>query len=172
MLGLQFVAACISSEYGLCWSFFCSVPDLYAGYIDLSKRRVAPEDMAKCEERYNKAKAVHSIMRHVAYLTKYDVEHLYEKIAWPLAKKYGEAYEALKLSILYVSAVFFSPFRVCCNCCFGCPAINKMSIFLNYFLSWEARDLRHTPLSIAYPPDPLSGNPTRCSVRSSFPTIM
>jgi len=82
--------------------------DKEKGYIDLSKRRVAPEDMAKCEERYNKAKAVHSIMRHVAYLTKYDVEHLYEKIAWPLAKKYGEAYEALKLSILKPDEVFSS----------------------------------------------------------------
>lgn len=28
------------------------------GYIDLSKRRVAPEEIAKCEERYNKSKAV------------------------------------------------------------------------------------------------------------------
>ena len=35
----------------------------YAGYIDLSKRRVDPEDVVKCEERYNKAKAVHSVMR-------------------------------------------------------------------------------------------------------------
>jgi predicted RNA-binding protein with RPS1 domain len=33
--------------------------DKEKGYIDLSKRRVAPEDIAKCEERYNKAKTVH-----------------------------------------------------------------------------------------------------------------
>ncbi|KAJ5684006.1 uncharacterized protein N7477_000351 [Penicillium maclennaniae] len=38
-------------------------------YIDLSKRRVSPEDVLKCEERYNKSKAVHSIMRHVAEAT-------------------------------------------------------------------------------------------------------
>src|SRR3954470_22305921 len=36
------------------------------GYIDLSKRRVSPEDITKCEERYMKAKTVASIMRHVA----------------------------------------------------------------------------------------------------------
>ncbi|OJA15466.1 hypothetical protein AZE42_02223, partial [Rhizopogon vesiculosus] len=36
------------------------------GYIDLSKRRVSPEDIIKCEERYMKSKAVASIMRHVA----------------------------------------------------------------------------------------------------------
>jgi len=37
-----------------------------SGYIDLSKRRVSPEDITKCEERYMKAKTVASIMRHVA----------------------------------------------------------------------------------------------------------
>lgn len=33
---------------------WCGLP----GYIDLSKRRVLPEDVEKCEERYNQAKAV------------------------------------------------------------------------------------------------------------------
>lgn len=37
-----------------------------SGYIDLSKRRVSPEDITKCEERYMKSKTVASIMRHVA----------------------------------------------------------------------------------------------------------
>jgi translation initiation factor 2 alpha subunit (eIF-2alpha) len=36
------------------------------GYIDLSKRRVSPEDMEKAEEKFNKSKAVHSIMSHVS----------------------------------------------------------------------------------------------------------
>lgn len=36
------------------------------GYIDLSKRRVSPEDIAKCEERFMKSKTVASILRHVA----------------------------------------------------------------------------------------------------------
>lgn len=39
---------------------------MMVGYIDLSKRRVSPEDITKCEERYMKSKAVASIMRHVA----------------------------------------------------------------------------------------------------------
>lgn len=30
--------------------------DKEKGYIDLSKRRVSPEDIIKCEERYNKSK--------------------------------------------------------------------------------------------------------------------
>jgi len=40
--------------------------DKEKGYIDLSKRRVSPEDITKCEERYMKARTVSSIMRHVA----------------------------------------------------------------------------------------------------------
>ena len=47
--------------------------DKEKGYIDLSKRRVAPEDLTACEERYNKSKMVHSIMRHVAETTGSDV---------------------------------------------------------------------------------------------------
>lgn len=38
----------------------------FTGYIDLSKRRVSPEDIVKCEERYIKSKTVASILRHVA----------------------------------------------------------------------------------------------------------
>lgn len=37
-----------------------------SGYIDLSKRRVSPDDITKCEERYMKSKTVASILRHVA----------------------------------------------------------------------------------------------------------
>ncbi|THH14572.1 hypothetical protein EW146_g5772 [Bondarzewia mesenterica] len=49
--------------------------DKEKGYIDLSKRRVSPEDIIKCEERYMKAKTVASIMRHVASrLPSFDAE--------------------------------------------------------------------------------------------------
>ncbi|KAK2754691.1 hypothetical protein FQN54_006824 [Arachnomyces sp. PD_36] len=73
--------------------------DKEKGYIDLSKRRVSPEDIGKCEERYNKGKSVHSIMRHVAEKTKTPIETLYQQIGWPLNKKYGHANDAFKLSI-------------------------------------------------------------------------
>ncbi|KAG9022927.1 hypothetical protein FRB95_013952, partial [Tulasnella sp. JGI-2019a] len=43
--------------------------DKEKGYIDLSKRRVTPEDITKCEERYMKSKTVASIMRHVSTKT-------------------------------------------------------------------------------------------------------
>jgi translation initiation factor 2 alpha subunit (eIF-2alpha) len=69
------------------------------GYIDLSKRRVSPEDIVKCEERYNKSKMVHSIMRHVAEKTQTPIEDIYQSIGWPLNKKYGHSIDAFKLSI-------------------------------------------------------------------------
>ncbi|KAI0843156.1 translation initiation factor 2, alpha subunit [Hypoxylon sp. FL0890] len=73
--------------------------DKEKGYIDLSKRRVSPEDIVKCEERFNKSKMVHSIMRHVAEKTQTPIERLYETIAWPLNKRYGHSIDAFKLSI-------------------------------------------------------------------------
>ena len=48
--------------------------DKEKGYIDLSKRRVSEEDIETCEERYNKSKLVHSIMRHVAETLDIDLE--------------------------------------------------------------------------------------------------
>ena len=48
--------------------------DKERGYIDLSKRRVSEEDIQTCEERYNKSKLVHSIMRHVAETLSLDLE--------------------------------------------------------------------------------------------------
>lgn len=50
--------------------------DKEKGYIDLSKRRVSEEDISACEERYNKSKLVHSIMRHVAETMGIDLEVL------------------------------------------------------------------------------------------------
>jgi translation initiation factor 2 alpha subunit (eIF-2alpha) len=70
-----------------------------SGYIDLSKRRVDPEDVAKCEERYNKAKAVHSVLRHVADMEGKSLETLYQTVGWPMYKKYGHAYDAFKLAL-------------------------------------------------------------------------
>lgn len=92
--------------------------DKEKGYIDLSKRRVSREDIIKCDERYNKSKVVHSIMRQyvghndavqtpatadnvssVAEKTQTPLEELYESITWPLNRKYGHAIDAFKLSI-------------------------------------------------------------------------
>lgn len=73
--------------------------DKEKGYIDLSKRRVDPEDVVKCEERYNKAKAVHSVMRHVADYKGVELELIYKQIGWPLYRKFGHAYDAFKIAL-------------------------------------------------------------------------
>lgn len=73
--------------------------DKEKGYIDLSKRRVSEEDIQACEERFNKSKLVHSIMRHVAETMKIDLEDLYIHVGWPLYRKYGHAFEAFKLVV-------------------------------------------------------------------------
>ncbi|KZT68610.1 hypothetical protein DAEQUDRAFT_727732 [Daedalea quercina L-15889] len=108
--------------------------DKEKGYIDLSKRRVSPEDITKCEERYTKSKTVASIMRHVASKLpsvptegaegrearegeesevtgsseEERLEQLYEQIAWPLGKKYRHPYDAFKLSLTEQDTVFSS----------------------------------------------------------------
>ncbi|GAV55876.1 hypothetical protein ZYGR_0AZ00470 [Zygosaccharomyces rouxii] len=74
--------------------------DKEKGYIDLSKRRVSSEDIIKCEERYQKSKTVHAILRYCAEKFQIPLEDLYKTIAWPLSRKYGHAYEAFKLSII------------------------------------------------------------------------
>ena len=74
--------------------------DKEKGYIDLSKRRVSAEDVAKLEDRYNKAKSVHSVLRHLADQHKFYLQELYERIAWPLYRKYGHAYDAFKLALM------------------------------------------------------------------------
>ncbi|XP_013105624.2 eukaryotic translation initiation factor 2 subunit 1 [Stomoxys calcitrans] len=80
--------------------------DKEKGYIDLSKRRVSPEDVEKCTERFSKAKAVDLLLRHVGNLLGYEsseqLEELYQKTAWHFEKKYNSksaAYDIFKQSV-------------------------------------------------------------------------
>jgi len=80
--------------------------DQTKGYIDLSKRRVSPEEVLKCEEKFARAKAVNSILRHVGELMGYEtdeeLEELYEKTAWFFDEKYknaGSSFEAFKWAV-------------------------------------------------------------------------
>jgi len=78
------------------------------GYIDLSKRRVSAEDVEKCTERFAKAKAVNSILRHVAELLGYEtdeqLEELYQRTAWYFEDKYkknkASAYDFFKQAVV------------------------------------------------------------------------
>lgn len=56
------------------------------GYIDLSKRRVSPEQLKATTERYNKGKVVHAIMRTVAEKLDLPLIDLNRMITWPLAR--------------------------------------------------------------------------------------
>ncbi|KAG1367894.1 hypothetical protein COCNU_14G003620 [Cocos nucifera] len=85
--------------------------DREKGYIDLSKRRVSEEDIHACEERYNKSKLVHSIMRHVAETMDLDLKDLYIHVGWPLYRKYGHAFEAFKLIVTNPDSVLDSVIR-------------------------------------------------------------
>jgi len=80
--------------------------DKEKGYIDLSKRRVSAEDVLKCEERFNKSKTVHSIMRNVGEKLHVELDDLYDQIVWPLGDKYGHPYDAFKLAVTEGDAVF------------------------------------------------------------------
>lgn len=73
--------------------------DQEKGYVDLSKRRVEPEDATAKEESFARAKAVHGIMRHVAQTHDIPVNDLCVKASWPLHKKYTDAFEAYKKHI-------------------------------------------------------------------------
>lgn len=90
----------------------------------MSKRRVSSDDIVKCEERYQKSKAVHSILAHVAGKlstgqtdagsattavsegSEAKLKELYETVAWPLDKKFGHSYDAFKLAVSEPDAVF------------------------------------------------------------------
>ncbi|GIY75345.1 eukaryotic translation initiation factor 2 subunit 1 [Caerostris darwini] len=80
--------------------------DKEKGYIDLSKRRVSPEDIVKCEEKYAKARAVNSILRHVGEILRYEndeeLEELYKKTAWYFdekLKKQASSYDIFKHTV-------------------------------------------------------------------------
>lgn len=73
--------------------------DAEKGYIDLSKRRVAPEDVDKVAEKWSKSRTVHSIVRHVAETVGVDMKELYERWGWPLYKKFPHAYDGLSVAV-------------------------------------------------------------------------
>jgi translation initiation factor 2 subunit 1 len=80
--------------------------DKEKGYIDLSKRRVSPEEILKCEEKFARGKTVNSILRHTAECLKMSTdeqfEELYEKTAWKIDdkfKKSGYSYEVFKQAV-------------------------------------------------------------------------
>jgi len=70
--------------------------DQEKGYINLSKKRVAPEDVAPKQEMFAKAKAIHGIMQHVSSTNEIAVEELCNKVSWPLHQNHPTAFDAFK----------------------------------------------------------------------------
>jgi translation initiation factor 2 subunit 1 len=69
------------------------------GYINLSKKRVEPEDAPPKLEQYAKAKAVHGIMQHVSKNNGVEIEALCRTVSWPLHARHGSAFDAFKKHI-------------------------------------------------------------------------
>eukprot|EP01133_Synstelium_polycarpum_P007194 gene7194-8357_t len=81
-------------------------------YVSLLEYNGIEEEIVECEERYNKSKAVHSIMRHLSTrLTQMSEKpvkpkQLYKQFGWALYTKYQHAYDAFRVSITEPTAVF------------------------------------------------------------------
>lgn len=71
--------------------------DSNKGYIDLSKKRVSPDEIKECKKKFGKSKIVESIVKLLSVHTKKTMEFLYKKIIWPLYKQYEHAYDAFQL---------------------------------------------------------------------------
>lgn len=50
------------------------------GFIDLSKKRVTPEDWKACDDKYNKHLKVHNIMKQTAAHLEEDLDSLYARV--------------------------------------------------------------------------------------------
>lgn len=76
--------------------------DQEKGYIDLSKKSVSTDDIIKCQDKWNKTKCVYTIMYDLSNTNtpSLDISNLYEKIVWPLDRKYGHTYDAF---LMYMS---------------------------------------------------------------------
>ncbi len=70
--------------------------DKERGYIDLSKKRIAGDDLEVLENKYNMSKSVHSIMTQVSIMCKVRLIKLYKQFCWDLYKRFGHAYNAFK----------------------------------------------------------------------------
>jgi translation initiation factor 2 subunit 1 len=84
--------------------------DTEKGYIDLSKRRTNQEDYIAAHNRYEKAKSIHSIVKHTAerlgISTNEELESLMQRAVWYFDTKYDSKKDPVKASYnIYRKAV-------------------------------------------------------------------
>lgn len=76
--------------------------DTDKGYIDLSKRRTNQEDYEAALNRYEKAKGIHSIVKHTAerlnFTENEQLESLMKRAVWYFDKKYNKERDPVKAS--------------------------------------------------------------------------
>lgn len=76
--------------------------DREKGYIDLSKRRLSDDEKKRCENKFEKAKHVNSIVKHTAdvlgMLSNEELEDFMAKTAWTLDRLYKKPEEPYKAS--------------------------------------------------------------------------
>jgi translation initiation factor 2 subunit 1 len=68
--------------------------DQERGYVDLSKKSVSQDENVECIERWSKTRFVYTVMCGLSISRDVSVSELYEKVVWPLDKKYGHTYNA------------------------------------------------------------------------------
>lgn len=72
----------------------------FAGYIDLSKKKVRNNQDSACLDKFSKAKDVNSILITLCESAKdVHIEDLYKKIVWPLYQQYNHAYDAFRFAL-------------------------------------------------------------------------
>mmetsp|Transcript_7961 Transcript_7961/g.12041 ORF Transcript_7961/g.12041 Transcript_7961/m.12041 type:complete len:304 (-) Transcript_7961:37-948(-) len=74
--------------------------DKERGYVDLSKKRVSQSDYKECEEKFSRAKTVHSIMQATVQKNRgFTIEDLFRTIGWPLYRHFDSAYDGLRYAM-------------------------------------------------------------------------
>jgi len=66
----------------------CAVLRVEKGNVDLSKKKVRTEEARLFEAKFANAKAVHSIMRHIATHHNLSVHAICESVSWPVSCSY------------------------------------------------------------------------------------
>lgn len=66
-------------------------------YIDLSKKKVQPEEANTTEKFFKKSKMVHNILKQTAIKLDCKLIDLYEGFGWDLYDKFEHAYDAFRL---------------------------------------------------------------------------
>ena len=80
--------------------------DTKKGFIDLSKKRVSPDETKECKKKFGKSKVVENIVKLLSVHTKKSMGYLYKNIIWPLYKQYEHAYDALQLFLNGDNTIF------------------------------------------------------------------